>query len=179
MNLVQAALDFGFSHAGLMDPATLAVRQEVRLMCAADRCQAFNRSWACPPASGSLEQNRQTLARYRTGLIVQTTGTLEDPFDYETMTALDQLQKERIDAFREELWPGYPDLLALGNGTCMICDTCTYPDAPCRFPERAIQSMEAFGLVVSDVCAANGVAYHYGPNTLTYTGCFLLETRRP
>ena len=174
-DLVQAALDFGFSHAGLMDPGKLRVREEVRLMCASDRCQAYNRCWVCPPASGSLELNRQILATYKSGLLVQTTGELEDPFDYDAMMDLDKVQKERLNEFREELWPAYPDLIALGNGACTICDTCTYPTAPCRHPELAIQSMEGFGLVVSDVCAANGLGYYYGPNTITYTGCYLLQ----
>jgi len=173
-DLAQAALDFGFSHAGLMEPAKLQVREEVRLMCAADRCQAFNRCWVCPPASGSLDENRRTLASYRSGLIVQTTGALEDPFDYDAMMALDAMQKDRLSEFREDLWPAYPDLIALGNGACTICDTCTYPAAPCRHPDLAVQSMEAFGLVVSDACEANGLGYYYGPNTITYTGCYLL-----
>lgn len=175
IDLVQTALDFGFSHAGLMEPAKLRVREEVRLMCAADRCQAFNRCWVCPPASGSLDANRQTLASYRSGLIVQTTGALEDPFDYDAMMALDAMQKDRLSEFREDLWPAFPDLIALGNGACTICETCTYPGAPCRHPERAVQSMEAFGLVVSDVCEVNGLGYYYGPSTMTFTGCYLLE----
>jgi len=35
-------------------------------------------------------------------------------------------------------------------------------------------SMEAMGLLVSEVCEAAGLPYYYGPNTLTYTGAVLL-----
>ncbi|MCC6497932.1 MAG: DUF2284 domain-containing protein [Propionibacteriaceae bacterium] len=176
-DLVPAALRFGFSQAALLDPATLRVREEVRLMCAADRCQMFGRSWTCPPGSGPLDDNRATIARYRSGLIVQTTAQLDDPYDYEGMMAADDEQKQRLAGFREELWPSWPDLIALGNGACTICQDCTFPDAPCRQPDRAIQSMEAFGLVVSDTCSDNGLGYYYGPGTITYTGCYLLEPR--
>ncbi len=69
-DLVRAALDFGFSHAARMDPATLRVRDEVRSMCAADRCGAFGRCWVCPPAVGSLDDSRRTIARHRSGLLV-------------------------------------------------------------------------------------------------------------
>lgn len=174
-DLVTEALDFGFSHAGAMDPATLMPRTEVRLMCAADRCQSYGRSWTCPPALGPLTESRRTLERYRSGLLVQTTVELDDPFDYEAMWDAGERQKELLVGFREELWTPYPDLVALGNGACTICPDCTYPAAPCRHPEEAIWSMEAFGLVVSDACTANGLPYYYGPNTLTYTGCYLLE----
>ncbi len=174
-DLVRAALDFGFSHAAPMDPATLRPREEVRLMCSADRCQMFGRCWTCPPGSGSLEESRRTIERYRTGLLVQTTAVLDDPYDYETMMTAGEEQKQRLAEFREELWPRWPHLVALGNGACTVCPDCTYPRAPCRHPDLAIQSMEAFGLVVSDACSANGLGYYYGPGTITYTGCYLLE----
>ena len=36
--IVQDALDMGFSHAGLVDVSTLEAREEVRDMCAVDKC---------------------------------------------------------------------------------------------------------------------------------------------
>jgi predicted metal-binding protein len=57
----------------------------------------------------------------------------------------------------------------------MHCKTCTYPDAPCRFPEKMSASMEALGMVVSDVCKDNKLPYYYGAGTLTFVGCVLLE----
>jgi len=173
-DLVSEAVDFGFSHAGWLDVTTLMPRDEVRAMCAADRCGAYGRSWMCPPGCGTLDESREVMRRFRTGLIVQTTAELDDPFDYETMMAANNLQSQRVAGFREVLEDGYPGLVALGNGACTLCPTCAYPDEPCRHPGRAISSMEAFGLVVSDVCASNDLPYYYGPGTITYTGCYLL-----
>ena len=65
-------------------------------------------------------------------------------------------------------------VLALGAGSCSICRKCSYPDEPCRFPEKMISSMEAYGMVVNEVCSANGLPYNYGPTRMAYTGCFLL-----
>jgi len=174
-DLVREAVDFGFSHAGGLDVATLVPREEVRDMCAADRCGAYGRSWVCPPGCGTLDRNRQVITRFRTGLIVQTTAELEDDFDYDTMMAADALQKKRVAEFRDVLTDDFPALVALGNGACDLCPECTYPDEPCRHPAWAISSMEAFGLVVSEVCAANNLPYYYGPGTITYTGCYLLD----
>ncbi len=172
--LVQKALDFGFTSAGLLDTSTLALLPEVRDMCAADKCRAYGRSWMCPPACGTLEENAEKLKPYRTGLIVQTTMELEDDFDYETMQAAGERQKQLFREFTKRLKGQYPGLLPLGSGGCTLCDACTYPGAPCRHPDEAVPSMEAFGLWVSDVCAKNGIAYNYGPRTITYTGCYLL-----
>ena len=80
-------------------------------------------------------------------------------------------EQQQVEAFSEK----YPNLLMLGTGGCNVCKECTYPDNPCRFPKKRISSMEAYGLVVNDVCKANDIPYYYGKDTLTYIGCILFE----
>jgi predicted metal-binding protein len=144
-------------------------------MCNADKCGHYGRNWTCPPGCGDLDDNREKLSTFSTGLLVQTTATLDDDFDFETMSEAGRLQRERMLSFRKTLVGSYADILTLGNGSCDLCETCTYPDAPCINPDESISSMEAFGLVVSDVCKSNDLGYNYGPRTITYTGCFLLH----
>lgn len=165
----------GFSHIAPLDTKTLVFMPEVRDMCAADRCHKFNRSWMCPPGCGSLEDSTEEAKRYSEGIIVQTTGALEDVFDYEAMQQIGKDHMEHFRMLRDELKGEYPNLLALGAGGCDICESCSYPDAPCRAPDDAIPSMEAYGLLVSKVCEDNGLGYYYGEGTVTYTSCFLLR----
>ena len=66
-----------------------------------------------------------------------------------------------------------PDCLPMGAGGCNICRKCSYPDEPCRFPDKAFTSMEAYGLYVAAECKKAGLEYNYGPNTLTYSSCIL------
>ena len=77
--------------------------------------------------------------------------------------------------FEKKLREIYPDMLAIGSGCCTKCKVCTYPDAPCRFPKQAFSSMEAYGMLVTQVCQANGLKYYYGDCTIAYTSCYLLE----
>ena len=174
--LVDRALAFGFSHAGAMDAKKLVVRQEVRDMCSVDKCRQYNQSWMCPPACGSIAENQEKLSRYQVGIIVQTTGEMEDDFDIEVIEEAGGTQKKRFEAFSKILRAEFPDMLPLTSGACTLCEKCSYPDAPCRHPGEATPSMEAFGLVVSDVCTANGVPYYYGKHTITYTGCYLFTS---
>ena len=174
-DLVRQAEEFGFSHAALLDTSTLTLRVEARDMCAAGKCKSYNKSWVCPPACGTFEEIYGKLAGYSKGLIVQTTAYLEDNFDYEGMQAAGALQKERFIRFRDALRERWPKLIALGSGSCRLCEACTWPDEPCRHSDEAIISMEAAGLIVSDVCKANNINYYYGPNTLTYSSCYILE----
>ena len=172
--LRDCALEAGFTHAATLDASTLVLRDEVRDMCGANTCGAYGHSWSCPPACGDLETLRGVIARYREGILVQTVGELEDAFDGEGMMETEAAHKKHFAALHQRLIGEYPGLLALSAGTCRRCTRCTYPDAPCRFPDACFSSMEAYGILVLDACKANGLQYYYGPNAIAYTSCFLL-----
>jgi predicted metal-binding protein len=144
-------------------------------MCAADRCHSYGKCWTCPPACGTLEEIAEKAAGYRRGVLLQSTGQMEDDFDVDCMMETERLQKERFQALVERVREVEPDCLPMASGACQICAACTCPDAPCRFPDRAIPSMEAYGLVVSEICQQSNLPYYYGPKTITYTSCVLLR----
>ena len=169
------ATEAGFTHAGPLDVSTIRLLDEVRDMCAANTCGAYGRNWSCPPACGELDALRGVISGYRSGLLVQTVGELEDEFDGEGMMETENAHKRHFEVLHRQLMTHWPGLLALGAGTCRRCKICTYPDAPCRFPGMRVSSMEAYGMLVMEVCKANGMRYYYGPDTIAYTGCFLLE----
>ena len=162
----------GFSHWGVFPANELVFLPEVREMCAADKCGRYDKNWSCPPACGTLEECEKRAGAYDWGVLLQTTAEMEDDFDVEAMMEADRLHRERFSAFLARLGPE-TDRLPLGAGSCAVCDICTWPDAPCRFPGRMTPSMEAYGLQVSDVCRSAGIAYYYGPRTITYTCCVL------
>lgn len=171
--LLTLATQAGFTHAASLDPSTLRFRSEVRDMCAANRCNKYGTCWSCPPGCGSLEEITTRARNFRRGVLVQSTGQMEDDFDVETMDETAKLQRERFFVLTEQVRRLYPDCLPMASGACNVCPVCTYPDAPCRHPARSIPSMEAYGLVVSDVCVDAGAPYYYGPKTITFTSCIL------
>jgi hypothetical protein len=40
-------------------------------------------------------------------------------------------------------------------------------------------SMEAYGMVVNEICGDSGIPYYYGPGTLTFVGCVLYSPVPP
>lgn len=173
--LLEFAAKYGFDHVGMLNIPALEFNPAVREMCASDRCQSYGRSWTCPPYCGTLEEFAARAARYRRGIIVQTTAQLEDDFDFEAMMAAEALQHERFRALAAGMREIYPDCMPLSAGSCRICKPCACPDGPCRFPELAIPSMEASGLNVSKTCTDSGMGYYYGPRTITFTCCVLTD----
>ena len=115
------------------------------------------------------------ICHYKKGILVQTVTELEDEFDWDGMMKAQNRHQEHFHLFLEKLCAFNPEFLPLGTGCCMICKTCSYPDAPCRFPQKKISSMEACGMVVSEVCRQNRLKYYYGPNTIAYVACVLVK----
>lgn len=171
LNLAEQA---GFSHYGLCAINTLKTMPEVRNMCAVDKCHSYNVNWTCPPACGTIEECEARMKQYHYGILVQTTEEMEDSMDYEAMMEGAEKQTERCQKMMGLVRSNFPDCLCLFHGACNICRKCSYPDAPCRFPDKAVSAMEGYGLLVSQVCKDNGVDYYYGKNTVTYTGLFLV-----
>lgn len=172
---VEKALELGFSHAGALNVSALKFLPEVRSMCAANLCHSYGKNWMCPPGCGPLEDAAAKAANFHHGFLVQTTAELEDDFDIESMTEAENRHKENFNTLTELVRASHPNCFPMAAGTCTICKTCTYPDAPCRFPDKAVPSMEACGLFVSQICEDSGLPYYYGPRTVTYTSCYLLD----
>ncbi len=173
--LIDSALDNGFDHAGPLDASTLTVMAEVREMCAVNRCGKYGASWSCPPGCGTLEELESRMGQYRTGLLVQTVGMMEDDFDYETIVATEQRHRENLERFTSVVLVAFPNAFPMAAGSCNLCEKCTYPDAPCRFPDQVFPSMEACGLMVNQVCRDNGMKYNHGKHTICFTSCYLTE----
>jgi predicted metal-binding protein len=175
ITLEQLAEEIGFNHIGKLNRKALVFREEVRDMCNANRCSAWNTRWTCPPACGSLETIRKRASRYQAGILVQSTEKLSDPFDFVAMKDLETIHKKRFDSFIRQARQTAGDILPMGSGTCTLCRRCTWPDRPCRHPDRACPSMEAYGLLITDVLEQSGMKYSYGEGTMTYTSCILFH----
>ena len=170
---MEMAKEAGFDTVATIDPGKMEFRSEVRDMCAA--CPGYGLSWGCPPACGTLEEVAARVKPYTSGILVQTICKMEDEYD---MAAWGVAGGEHGTRFMELLarFQEITDVYPMGAGGCRRCEEgCSYPDAPCRHPELVFPSMEASGLLVSDVCRDNGVTYYYGPNTVAFNCCYLFK----
>lgn len=172
-DLENAVKEIGFESCGLCAASELRVRADVRDMCAAGRCGMFEKNWSCPPACGTLDEYAVAIAAKDSCLVVQTVREMEDDFDVEAMQEAEAIQKDRIFALADRLREDGADVLVLASGACTLCPKCTYPDEPCRFPDKRLVSMESAGLMVSEVCKKAQVPYNHGRLTITYTGAVI------
>ena len=173
--LSKLAQEAGFSAWAPLDIATIELKTEVRDMCAVNSCGQYGKRWSCPPGCGTLEECTQRVQACTHGILVQTYGDIEDGFDFEAMMEIEADHKEHFSEMHEALREAGIPVLAIGAGCCTQCAKCTYPEEPCRFPDKMLSSMEAYGMLVLEVCKANGLQYYYGSDKMAYTSCFLLK----
>ncbi len=166
----------GFFEWGYVDPRNLQFHEEVRHICEGNACGGYGASWACPPATGSLEECRTRTLAYGKMLLFTRKYDLEDSFDYEGMVAGKEDFGEAVHAFHKSIADVDAPYLLLGNEGCHRCQACTYPDAPCRFPDQLHHSLESYGFIVKDLADEAGIRYHNGPDTVTYFGAVLFGT---
>lgn len=180
-DLLSLAEGCGFDAVARLDMSTLKFMPEVRAMCRPDQCRSYNKSWCCPPAVPDLETLAARCRQYDTGILLQTIGQREDSFDFEII----EDTRERLNAafvkFHEKVKDIYPNhwpmgLDHYGLGACTSCESCTWPDAPCRHPDKIFPSMSSCGLLVSQICLDNGLSYNYGPLGISFTACYLIKT---
>lgn len=170
--LIDKAKEMGFDEAVSFDPKVLIARADVRSMCAADKCGVYHKNWTCPPSCGTIEECQERMRSYNNGILLQSVGYMKKTIDSRCYRETERRHMKSLYTFAEEIRKIYPSALCLGAGGCRVCKQCAYPE-PCRFPEKAMSSMEGYGLFVTQVCRDAGVLYYYGEKTITYTACVL------
>lgn len=171
----EIALQSRFTEAGYVDVTDLNYYPEVRTICQQNACRSYGTSWACPPAVGTIDACRERVNRYQKMLVFSRKYRLEDSFDLEGMAASMVDFKETVDLFQQNISGVLSDYLLLSNEGCGRCTQCTYPDAPCRFPQLLHHSLEGYGFIVSELAQAAGIRYNNGINTVTYFGALLIN----
>ncbi len=176
--LSDMAVAQGAYKASVIPAELIPFDPSLRQACAANTCGNYGKNWTCPPDVGPIDELIVKARQYKHALVFQTVSVLEDSYDFEGMMAALRRHREvtdRItDAVREAI--GESDILQLSAGGCVICETCAKrQDLPCVHPDRALASLEAYGIYVSKLAELAGMNYINGKNTVTYFGAYLFS----
>ena len=173
--ITEIAIECDFLEYGYVKLEKLKYHPEVRAICKGNTCRNYGASWACPPAVGTIAECRTRVAQYDKMMVFSRAYKLEDSFDFEGMLAGLRNFKELVDRFQQNLSNILSEYVLLSNEGCGRCLSCTYPDAPCRFPHLLHHSLEGYGFVVNELAAEAGMHYNNGTNTVTYFGALLFK----
>ena len=126
----------------------LVFTPRVRTVCQLE-CRRYGTSWACPPGVGTVEACKARCLSYPEGLLIVTMTEVEDMRDQGA------------------------EVYVLSTESCAICRRCTYPEAPCRHPERMYPCVESHGILVTDLGERVGLPFQAGGNIVTWFSLLL------
>ena len=170
--LIDAVLALGADCAAVIDTRDVVTDRAFRPMCEANACGRYGKCYMCPPDVGEIDALIASLSDYSSVLVYQHVEALEDSFDAEGMHRARLVMFRMAQALRDRVRElGISHVLHLTAGACGVCKRCAKEDGlPCRAPDRATSSLEAYGIYVSRLAESAGMRYINGQNTVTYFG---------
>lgn len=169
--LLEKCIELGAYKAGFANVSEINFDPELRKACEANYCGNYGRNLTCPPAVGTPEELIERAKSFSRILVIQTVTALEDSFDFEGMTEA-KIKHDELSSKIDKLI----DLphLKLTAGGCSVCERCAgFDGQPCRYPDDATASLEAYCINVSKLAAVCGMKYINGQDTVTYFSGFL------
>ena len=149
-----------------IDSQELVFTERVRKICEQE-CPMYGKTWACPPAVGSVEECRERCLAYPHALVFTTLTEVSDIANLEetlsTRAPHEKITHEVVEMMRTMS----SDVMALSTEACAICEHCAYPDGPCRHREKMFPCVESHGILATDIAEKYGIDFFDG-NIVTW-----------
>lgn len=169
---VEAQLcELPLSQYAWIDPQNIEFSDRIRYVCAHE-CPMYGRSWACPPAVGTVADCEKKVRAYPHGLVITTLAEVSDIANMDETLATRAPHEAVTRQVRDILQQQAGDVLVLSTESCAICEHCAYPDAPCRHPDRMFPCVESYGIVATALAEQYGIEFYNG-NLVTWFSLLL------
>ena len=145
----------------------LTFSDNARYICETE-CPMYGKTWACPPAVGSVDSCTKKCLSYDDAIIVTTVSEVGDITNMEETLSTRAGHEEVIAQVKDLVSMQHPDTFVLSTEACAICETCTYPDAPCRYPDKMFPCVESHGILVTDIAEKYDISFYNGSNIVTW-----------
>lgn len=150
---------------------------ELRAACESDRCGLYGKCCVCPPLAGTAGECIEKASGYQKILVFQKIYPIEDSYDFYGMVEAKNQFCEIVYGIADAARSRFERPLILGAGGCSLCKACAARKGePCRFPEKALSSLEAYCIQVSELAALAGMSYINGQNSVTYFGAVFFKS---
>ena len=151
-----------------INPDSLEFSQRIRWICE-NECPMYGKSWACPPAVGTVTYCKAKCRQYKNCLMVSTITEVSDIANMEetlaTRPAHEEVTNQVVALMRAQGVEPY----VLSTEACSICETCAWAEGkPCRFPEKMHPCVESHGINVIPVLEQQGLEFQFGENVVTW-----------
>ncbi|NLA87906.1 MAG: DUF2284 domain-containing protein [Clostridiales bacterium] len=149
-----------------LTPDDLIFSDKVRFICEQGSSN-YGKSWACPPGIQDIDHCIETCRAYKNVFLFTSVAEVPDCMNFDACLAARRDHEQMTYNIRKRFQERFGKVLALSTG-CMLCDECTCPDEPCRYPEERLSTIESHGILIMETASRLGVTLDCGNNMVTY-----------
>jgi len=169
MELLEAQLAelplYGYFH---IDPKSLEFSDRIRWICEHE-CPMYGKTWACPPAVGSVSRCREKCRSFENCLMIATIVEVDDIADINETLATRPGHEAITNEVRDLMRGQGVEPYVLSTEACTECARCAWLDGrPCRHPDRMHPCVESHGINLVPVLEENGMEFQFGANVVTW-----------
>ena len=151
-----------------IDPQRIVFSEKVRWICEKE-CPMYAKTWACPPAVGTVECCKEKCLSYNSCLLIGSAQEIEEPYSMEkalsTRSTHEELTRQAGNTLTDQGVLTY----ILSTEACAECESCTFPEGkPCRFPNRMHPCVESHGINLIPTLEALGLDFQQGNDVITW-----------
>ena len=149
-------------------PQELEFTDRVRWICQ-NECPQYNKSWACPPAVGTVTYCKAKCLMYKNALLISTIQEVRDIADIDETLATRPEHELVTNQVRDLLREMGVEPYVLSTESCTVCQRCSWLDGkPCRYPEKMHPCVESHGINILPMIEELGLTFQYGENVVTW-----------
>ena len=149
-------------------PQELEFTDRVRWICQ-NECPQYNKSWACPPAVGTVTYCKAKCLMYKNALLISTIQEVRDIADIDETLATRPEHEVVTNQVRDLLREMGVEPYVLSTESCTVCQRCSWLDGkPCRYPEKMHPCVESHGINILPMIEELGLTFQYGENVVTW-----------
>ena len=152
----------------------LEFAERIRVICETE-CPRYGKTWACPPAVGTVEQCKERCLRYPHGLLITSLAEVSSISHIEECLATRPAHEAMTHKIIELMEAQGAQVYGLSTESCAVCERCTYPNAPCRHKDQMLPCLESHGIVATALADKYGIEYLYGPQVVTWFSILLFR----
>ena len=150
------------------DPKELDFTDRIRWICQHE-CPMYNKSWACPPAVGTVTYCKAKCRKYENALMISTITEVEDIANIEETLATRPEHEAVTNQVRDILRELGAEPYVLSTESCTLCERCAWLDGkPCIHPDKMHPCVESHGINILPLIDDLGLTFQYGENVVTW-----------
>lgn len=170
--LEQQLAELPIAQYEFFETGELEFGERLRMICQAE-CPRYGKTWACPPAVGTIEECRDRCLSYPRGLLIVSLAEVTSISHMEECLATRPAHEAMTHEVIRLLQAQGLEVYGLSTESCAICEHCTYPHAPCRHKDKMLPCLESHGIVATALADKYGIEYLYDSQVVTWFSVLL------